>query len=126
MKKIRIKSSLIAVVSVLTLTYTLVACKDEATTPQEVTVFEDSNFTGVSSKFGIGEYFANKNQLTPVGNDKITSLQIPSTLKCTICEHDNDDVTLKFGTCHTITADNADLSNLNFNDKTSYIKVEKR
>jgi hypothetical protein len=125
MKNNKIKAGMLNTLKIATLSLLIFSCKEEEATPASVTVFEDSNFSGLSKSFDIGEFFVTKGSFDPVGNDKITSIKIPSTLKCTVCDNDNG-VGGNFGTCITLTEDVVDFTSKSFNDKTSYIKVEKR
>jgi hypothetical protein len=124
MKKNTIKSNLLNTCKILATSIIIFSCKKDDVSAT-VTVYEDSNYTGISKSLVIGEFFVTKGSFDPVGNDKITSIKIPSTLKCTLCDNDNG-VGGDFGTCITLTEDVVDLTTKSFNDKASYIKIEKR
>ena len=127
MKNIKVKATMLNTLKIAALSFLIFSCeKDEVTTtPETVTVYEDSNYTGGSKSFVVGEYFVTKGHFDPIGNDKISSIKVPASLKCTICDNDNG-VGGNFGKCVTITNDVVDLTAQSFNDMTSYIKVEKR
>lgn len=53
---------------------------------QQVAVFDECNYIGQSGYLGQGRYYAYQMK---VGNDELSSMQIPDGMKVTIYEHDN-------------------------------------
>ena len=82
---------------------------------QGVTVYENSNFGGRSKTLGIGNY-----KLSDF-NDIVSSIKVPQGLAAIIYEHADDGG--GYGISVDLLEDQPDLSQFNFNDKTSYISV---
>ncbi|MEM7034885.1 MAG: beta/gamma crystallin-related protein, partial [Chloroflexota bacterium] len=79
-----------------------------------VTVFSDGNYKGRSQALSVGSY--NIGDLS-IGNDRLSSVRVPSGLQVTLYQHGNFK-----GATRTYTQDVAFTSD--FNDQTSSIKVE--
>jgi len=97
--------------------------KNAAIEPLEtaaLTVYKDINNAGVSQSFSFGKYNAAKSQLSIVGDNAISAVVIKSGYTVLLC----DKAPPTTGTCITLTASNADLRALSFNDLTSYIEVK--
>src|SRR5690348_8217890 len=83
-----------------------------------VTIYEHANFAGRSSTFGIGQHrLFDMNDM----NDMTSSIKIPAGLVAYVYEH--ADSGGGYGISVDLLEDRADLSQLNFNDKISYINV---
>ncbi len=81
------------------------------------TFFQHCFYGGSSAEFGLGTY--NTSDFTAIfPNNELSSIQIPAGLKVTLY---NDNLT---GTTQVLTADNACLIDIDFNDKTTSITVE--
>ena len=81
----------------------------------DVTIYQDINFGGPSQQLTVGEYDVNSLQ---IGNDQLTSLQIPAGIKVTLFE--NAGFT---GKSKVFTTDTPYVGD-DFNDLTSSIKIE--
>ncbi len=79
-----------------------------------VTLFADSAYTGARQTLGLGSH--NIGSLS-IGNDRLSSLKVPSGLKVTLYEHANFS-----GASKRVSADTAMLSD--FNDVTSSLVIE--
>lgn len=86
-------------------------------TASSITVYEHKNYRGKSKVFSAGNW--NKHTLSPVGNDKISSIRIPSDMKAILYEHDT-----YRGKKITLTKSYADLHKLGFGDKASSLQVK--
>ena len=81
-----------------------------------VTFYENGNFAGSSWTVGVGSY---PNLIaTPVGNDSISSIDIPAGFSVLACENTNFG-----GVCNTYTSSVSGLGPLNFNDEISSVEV---
>jgi hypothetical protein len=81
-----------------------------------ITIYDDCNYGGRSYRMGIGYHRAND---LGIGNDKLSSIRVPSGYRVTLYENDN------FGGATTvITNDNSCVSR-DWNDRTSSILVER-
>lgn len=85
---------------------------------QQIILFEAANFGGRTKALGVGQYRLND------FNDITSSIRIPDGLGVIIFEH--ADVEGGYGIWVDIGADLADLAQLDFNDKVSYINVFSR
>ena len=82
-----------------------------------VVIYEHANFQGASKTLGEGRYF-DINSLG-IGNDRLSSLKVPSGMQVTLYEHIDG-----YGRSKIFTQDAHYVGN-DFNDLTSSIKVEK-
>lgn len=87
-----------------------------ASQPNQVIVYENSNFSGKSQSISSGEYKAELGQLS-VGNDSISSLQVPEGLKARVCEHENEGICREYGPGKYSYVGN------DLNDRISYVEV---
>ena len=83
-----------------------------------VTFYEDAHFAGASWSIGVGSYPIAALSASPVGNDSISSINIPAGYSVKACEHGNFN-----GTCNTYTSSVSSLAVLNFNDEISSIEI---
>src|SRR3954447_10059669 len=91
---------------------------DRSSTMADVTIYEDTNFTGRSMTLGIGERrLFDANDM----NDMTSSIQVPPGLVAYVYEH--ADSKGGYGIAADLMEDCADLSQFDFNDKISYITV---
>lgn len=84
----------------------------------QVTLYRDCDYRGLSKSFGRGAYTAR--ELGLVGNDRLSSLRVPSGWEVILYTDDNLD-----GERMTITRDRSCLPN-SFNDRVSSIEVRRR
>ncbi len=84
-----------------------------------ITIYEDKGYRGSRKSFAVGRF--NKNALSPVGNDKISSVRIPASLEVTLYEHDT-----YRGKNVTLTQSTADVHHLGFGDNVSSLIVHRR
>lgn len=89
----------------------------EKTQPSGVTIYRDSNYQGTYKTLGVGSY--DYGSLWEVGNDQVSSLEVPPGWKATLYEHGGFT-----GRTKTFTQ-NASYVGDDFNDIASGIKVEK-
>ncbi len=96
-----------------------------ATTPLRVTMYRDANYGGVSQAFDVGNYYgATRGQMNTVGNNTISSINVPSGYYVKACI---DEPSLLFGlfnVCKTYTANTATLDS-SMDNKISYLEVRK-
>ncbi|MFN6486250.1 MULTISPECIES: PQQ-dependent sugar dehydrogenase [unclassified Nostoc] len=87
---------------------------------QEVKVYTDPNFAGVSQSFPAtpGVYKANQGDLNIVGNDAISSLSVPSGIVVRVCQHETG------GICRDYTAGNYSSMASGLNNSISFIEVK--
>lgn len=90
--------------------------EEEQECDEKVTFYEHCNFIGYSFSLGIGEY-----NNSDIPDNIISSIKIPSSLKVTLYEHQDFN-----GRSLSLTEDVSCLVNLNFNDLTSSVKIEKQ
>jgi hypothetical protein len=94
----------------------LTSAPAQAASHLPVTVYVDRSYGGASQEFDVGSH--DINELTVVGNDKISSLRVAPGYKVTLYKD------AKFsGATKVLTSDEAFVSD--FNDVTSSLKVEK-
>ncbi|WP_216855267.1 alpha-L-fucosidase [Paenibacillus alba] len=87
--------------------------------PEEaVGVFEAINYSGNSTNLALGTYTTAQLQAVGIGNNKISSVKVPSGFKAVGYEKDNFT-----GIAWPFTASNADLRNTGNNDNISSIKI---
>jgi hypothetical protein len=84
--------------------------------PQNVTLYQNGNFTGSSQSFSVGYYAANKGQLNSVGNDQSSSIRVPKGFKAYVCENENEQ-----GICRIYETGDYTFVGSDLNDKISYI-----
>ena len=82
-----------------------------------VTVYADGNNSGASWSIGPGTYSLASIAGSPVGNDKISSIEIAPGYAVKACEHGSGG-----GECQTYTS-SVNLVGTNFNDQISYLEV---
>ena len=87
--------------------------------PQNVTLYQNGDFTGTSQSFSVGYYAANQGQLDSIGNDQISSLRVPRGFRAYVCENENEQ-----GICRIYEPGDYSLVGNDLNDKISYIEVE--
>lgn len=85
----------------------------------EATLYQNYTYGGWSAKFGIGTYTTAQLVAKGAVNNDCSSIKVPSGLRVTL--YDGDNFT---GTSKVLTADNARLGDLSFNDMLSSMKVE--
>jgi glucose/arabinose dehydrogenase len=87
---------------------------------QEVKVYRDSNFAGVSQSFPAtpGVYKANQGDLNIVGNDAISSLSVPSGTVVRVCQHETG------GLCREYTAGDYNYVGSDLDNMISFIEVK--
>lgn len=86
-------------------------------TQQLVKVYQHANFGGRSQRFSPGVYRADRGDLNIVGNDTVSSLQVPAGLVARVCEHEDA------GLCREYGPGDHDYVGDDLNDKISYIVV---
>ena len=92
-------------------------CKD-CPDPGPVIFYKHDGFSGASWALREGVYDFSAIVNSPVGNDAISSIKIPAGYTVHACEHAGGG-----GKCKTFTSSVGWLSEFNFNDKISYIKI---
>ncbi|MEH2282799.1 MAG: sugar dehydrogenase [Nostoc sp.] len=90
------------------------------TPSQQVKVYRDSNFAGVSQSFATtpGVYKANQGDLNIVGNDTISSLSVPPNTVVRVCQHETG------GLCHEYTAGDYKYLGNGLDNIISFIQVK--
>jgi hypothetical protein len=84
----------------------------------KVTFYQNCDYGGTKTKLGIGSYTASQLAALGITDNDISSLYIPAGLKVVL--YDNDNFT---GTSKQLTADQACLSNLSFDNMTSSLII---
>ncbi len=88
-------------------------------------MYRDANYGGVSQAFDVGNYYgATRGQMSIVGNNTISSINVPSGYYVKACI---DEPSLLFGlfnVCKTYTANTATLDS-SMDNKISYLEVRK-
>lgn len=83
-----------------------------------VTVYTNSEYSGKSQSFGVGEFDCEELK-TGVGNDQISSIRIADGYRVTLYKNSNFQ-----GSTKILTADERNFKNISFNDTVSSIRVE--
>lgn len=104
------------------LTYYLNSFGFTAEDPENIQVFvyEDYNYLKLGKALSVGNYTMQQLLNLGIMDNSISSIGIPEGLKITLYENDNYG-----GASISLTRHTPDLSLVNFNDKTSSLKVEK-
>lgn len=84
-----------------------------------IIAYEHKNYRGKTTTFRVGNW--NKHQLGRVGNDRISSIRVPSGMQVTIYQHDT-----WRGKRVTLTRSYSDIHQLGFGDEVSSLRVSRR
>lgn len=90
-------------------------------TTLKATVYKDCSYAGTSASLAIGSYTAAQLAALGITNNSISSIKVPAGLKVTAYKDDNFT-----GVLQVITTNHSCLTDLNFNDDISSLKVAVR
>lgn len=86
--------------------------------PSKITFYQNCDYGGTQAKLGVGSYTTSQLAAMGITNNDLSALSIPAGLKVVL--YDNDNFT---GTSKQITADQACLSGLSFDNMTSSLVI---